>query len=62
PFRVVDERPPVSEQPPLPLDVPAPPASQNDSGPQPSGRKKGRTAMPSWDEIVFGARTDDDLA
>ncbi len=23
--------------------------------------KRGRTAMPSWDEIVFGARTDDDL-
>lgn len=22
-------------------------------------RRKGRTAMPSWDEIVFGARTDD---
>ncbi|AAT88902.1 DNA-binding protein [Leifsonia xyli subsp. xyli] len=28
----------------------------------PVGRKKGRAAMPSWDEIVFGARTDDDLA
>jgi hypothetical protein len=24
--------------------------------------KRGRAAMPSWDEIVFGARTDDDLA
>lgn len=24
------------------------------------GSKRGRTAMPSWDEIVFGARTDDD--
>ncbi|GAB3601908.1 septation protein SepH [Microbacterium aureliae] len=23
------------------------------------GRRKGRTSMPSWDEIVFGARTDD---
>lgn len=23
------------------------------------GRRKGRTAMPSWDEIVFGARTED---
>jgi hypothetical protein len=68
PFRLVDERPPVAEQQPLPLDVPAPPAapasgtSSNDSGPQPSARKKGRAAMPSWDEIVFGARTDDDLA
>ncbi|NEM90268.1 septation protein SepH [Galbitalea soli] len=28
---------------------------------QKSGRK-GRQAMPSWDEIVFGARSDDDLA
>ena len=63
PFRVIDERPPVSQQPPLPLDVPAPPStSSNDSGPQPSSRKKGRASMPSWDEIVFGARTDDDLA
>jgi len=69
-FRVAEERPPVAEQPPLPLDVPAPPSAQqsssssssNDSGPQPSSRKKGRAAMPSWDEIVFGARTDDDLA
>ncbi|MFV0320437.1 MAG: septation protein SepH [Microbacterium sp.] len=24
-----------------------------------SGRRKGRSAMPSWDEIVFGARSDD---
>ncbi len=24
--------------------------------------KKGRASMPSWDEIVFGARTDDDMA
>jgi hypothetical protein len=27
-----------------------------------SRAKKGRASMPSWDEIVFGARTDDDLA
>lgn len=26
---------------------------------QPSGRRKRRNAMPSWDEIVFGARTDE---
>jgi hypothetical protein len=25
-------------------------------------QKKGRASMPSWDEIVFGARSDDDLA
>ncbi|HEX5857441.1 MAG TPA: septation protein SepH [Microbacterium sp.] len=24
-----------------------------------SGRRKGRSSMPSWDEIVFGARTDE---
>lgn len=24
-----------------------------------TGRRKGRSSMPSWDEIVFGARTDD---
>ncbi|MET4157930.1 septation protein SepH [Agromyces sp. PvR057] len=28
----------------------------------PRNSKKGRASMPSWDEIVFGARTDDDLA
>jgi hypothetical protein len=27
----------------------------------PIGKRKGRAAMPSWDEIVFGARPDDDL-
>ena len=34
---------------------------QRSTSPQPSVRKKGRAAMPSWDEIVFGARPDDDL-
>ena len=29
--------------------------------PQKSARKSSRQSMPSWDEIVFGARTDDDL-
>ena len=24
-----------------------------------AGRRKGRTSMPSWDEIVFGARGED---
>jgi hypothetical protein len=51
----------------LPVDD-APVARQ--TGPQPSARntggqsriRRGRTAMPSWDEIVFGARPDDDLA
>ena len=36
--------------------------SHRQTAPQPSARKKGRAAMPSWDEIVFGARPDDDLA
>src|SRR6187402_82602 len=27
----------------------------------PLGKKRGRASMPSWDEIVFGARPDDDL-
>ncbi|KQR22094.1 hypothetical protein ASF79_07295 [Agreia sp. Leaf335] len=37
-------------------DSPAPTASQ------PKPPRRSRAAMPSWDEIVFGARTDDDLA
>lgn len=32
------------------------------TSPQPSARRKPRAAMPSWDEIVFGARPDDDPA
>jgi len=53
----------------LPETVPTAAAARK-TGPQPSGRntgsqpraRKGRQAMPSWDEIVFGARPDDDLA
>jgi len=37
-------------------DTPPPAASQ------PKPPRRSRAAMPSWDEIVFGARTDDDLA
>jgi hypothetical protein len=40
---------------PTPAPTPAPAAAQ-------ARGKKGRASMPSWDEIVFGARTDDDLA
>lgn len=36
---------------------PAPIASLSDAP-----KKRGRTALPSWDEIVFGARSDDDPA
>ncbi len=43
---------------PLPEE---PPASPRQTGG--FGKRKGRPAMPSWDEIVFGARSeDDDLA
>jgi len=38
------------------------PEPQRNTSPQPRLGKKGRAAMPSWDEIVFGARPDDDLA
>lgn len=37
-------------------------SGQRSTAPQPSARKKGRAAMPSWDEIVFGARPDEDPA
>jgi hypothetical protein len=38
-----------------------PSAGSTGTGPQGISRgRKNRTSMPSWDEIVFGARTDDD--
>lgn len=37
-----------------PEESPASDAQQSEGG-----RRKGRTSMPSWDEIVFGARTED---
>src|SRR5690606_16719080 len=40
-------------------EKPAPVAPQPDSIDNTSGRRKRRNAMPSWDEIVFGARTDE---
>ena len=42
------EEPPAAEK-PAPTPEPAPESS----------RRRGRTSMPSWDEIVFGARTED---
>jgi hypothetical protein len=37
------------------------PVPQRNTGPQGRvGARKGRAAMPSWDEIVFGARPDDE--
>jgi hypothetical protein len=55
----------------VPIDLPETQADDPDgkrkTSPQPTvpaaGKgRKGRQAMPSWDEIVFGARPDDDLA
>ncbi len=61
-IRIVDvEMPPVVEE----EREPAPePEQLRPTLPQPTVPKarKGRTAMPSWDDIVFGARADDDPA
>ena len=76
PFRVVDEPiaifdTPVDTAPPAPepsTSGPSTPTSSASSSSSDSSSasarasKKGRASMPSWDEIVFGARTDDDLA
>ena len=64
-IRLVDEAPPAAEP------VTAAPeetrnvwATQAATGQPRTGQtgRRGRASMPSWDEIVFGARTDDDLA
>jgi hypothetical protein len=69
PFRLVEESitiveefapAPASDKPASPVASPTP--VQQEQAPASGGRRKGRAAMPSWDEIVFGARTDDDLA
>ncbi|MFM9876380.1 MAG: septation protein SepH [Rhodoglobus sp.] len=46
----------------VPLDTLSDDFAPRRTAPQPTVRKKGRATMPSWDEIVFGARPDDDLA
>ena len=46
-----DEAPPAKEPEPR-YEAPASAVAE-------AGRRKGRTSMPSWDEIVFGARTED---
>lgn len=48
---------------PAPEPAPAAAEPKQPTAPaQPKSGKRGRAAMPSWDEIVFGARPDDDLA
>jgi len=52
------------EHPSGPVAVPAGGFAQRETGPV-GGRgssKRGRASMPSWDEIVFGARGDDDTS
>ena len=44
-----------------PIDSMRTKPSARDTGSQGRRGSKGRQSMPSWDEIVFGARTDDDL-
>jgi hypothetical protein len=39
--------------------TPAAPAERAEPASADTGRRKGRPSMPSWDEIVFGARTDE---
>jgi hypothetical protein len=61
-IRIVDvpvDAPP-TEDAPVARDTGSQPSARNTGG-QPRVRK-GRQSMPSWDEIVFGARPDDDLA
>lgn len=41
------------------LEEPGTDESSSDSAQDAGGRRRRRNAMPSWDEIVFGARTDD---
>jgi len=52
-FDALQQTGPVEE--PIAAPDPAPEPSGSDS----SNRRKRRNAMPSWDEIVFGARTDE---
>src|SRR5690606_3523701 len=44
---------------PAPLEDQEQPREPAHAGAGVGARRKGRSAMPSWDEIVFGARTDD---
>jgi hypothetical protein len=48
---------------PMPTQENEPPDDGRATAPQPIAKaRKGRAAMPSWDEIVFGARPDEDPA
>lgn len=50
---------------PEPLDLPpandeAPPAPSKSQQPEQTKRGKGRSSIPSWDDILFGTRSEDD--
>ncbi|QEO10182.1 septation protein SepH [Protaetiibacter larvae] len=49
------------EEPQIASIAPTAKASGSSGATGPLGKRRGRASMPSWDEIVFGARTDDDL-
>jgi hypothetical protein len=53
-IRIVDIEVPEVEEPQIRAEEPQEPAAETSANP-----KKGRAAMPSWDEIVFGTKTED---
>jgi hypothetical protein len=55
-LRVIDIEPVVTAQPENDSVEPVPQAVSDE---KPASAKKGRAAMPSWDEIVFGTKADD---
>lgn len=62
PFDVADAPAPApAPSPAQPTAQPTAKASGASGATGPLGKRRGRASMPSWDEIVFGARTDDDL-
>lgn len=62
-FATSDDTPDDELRPTLPQPTILPTAGPERTGPQRTGpqpkARKGRTSMPSWDDIVFGARPDD---
>lgn len=62
-IRIVDvPMPPVEPEPAVDEQRPTLPQPTVAPAPAPAPKRRGRTAMPSWDDIVFGARADDDPA
>ena len=57
PVALFDALEPGYDDEPAPAEPDA--VADEDATPADSSRRKGRTSMPSWDEIVFGARTED---